>query len=781
MASPRGPDPEKDLSYCLYGTESLTRLLKALENQIEGVRESDEIEYIHKMRVASRRIRAALPLFKECFPKKLFKKWLREIRRVTKSLGATRDADVQIAFVTHYLERLKDEKIGDGVRLLLSKHRDRRARMQPEINEGLDQLRNSHVIENMRSYCEQVKQQANIQGIPIDSSSTYAKAHAHISEKLTDFLAMEDCVHRENDILNHHEMRIRAKWLRYTMEIFSPNYDDKMEEYISTAQHFQDILGELHDYDVWINYIPKFISEIRYELFSNRENTQHIITVEKGLVQFLQDIQEMRRSKYREFVSFWEEVKERGAFEQLRQITVAEFMGAEKGVKSLLEAEHPKVAVLADVHANQHALNAVLEHARSKDIEIFVNAGDSVGYCAFPNEAVETLRLNRVLSVIGNYDLRVLEAKREADSEKDVALKFARKRLSRTNKVYLNSLPREIRLEIKGKRLLVVHGSPESIEEHLYRNTPKDRLRAIARNAEADIIVVGHSHRQFHRRVDAVTFVNPGSVGRPYDRNPEAGYAIFNFNPLSVELIRVRYDVEAAAQAIRKEGLPEHFAQMALRGVSLTDIIKDERAVKRKAASRRKGTAEIVRKVARKYENESSHSEQVTKLAMDLFDSLKKVHTLGTAERHWLEYAAILHDIGWSRGASGHNKNSLKLILNESELPFTSTERYAIGSIARYHRKKAPSTKHYNYAALDPGNRRRVTALSAILRVADALDFSHRAIVRKMEVAPDPMTVTIKCTVNQNPILEEQSLNKKKDIFVDFFKKNLVVLWTYPP
>jgi len=432
------------------------------------------------------------------------------------------------------------------------------------------------------------------------------------------------------------------------------------------------------------------------------------------------------------------------------------------------------------VHANQHALNAVIEDARSKGVEVFLNAGDLVGYCAFPGEVVETLRVNRFLSVIGNYDLEVLESKKVADGEKDVALEFARKKLSRANQLYLNSLPREIALEIKGRRLLVVHGSPESIDEHVYRNTSKERLRTIAKNAAADIIVVGHSHRQFHRRVDAVTFVNPGSVGRPYDRNPEAGYAIISFDPLSVELIRVRYDAEAAAQAIRKEGLPEHFAQMVLRGVSLADIIKDENGAKRKAAWRRKKTVEIVRNIARKYENESSHSEQVRKLALILFNSLKKVHTLRATESHWLEYAAILHDIGWSRGASKHNKNSLKLILNESELPFTSTEKYVIGSIARYHRKNAPNPRHYNYAALNPEDRRRVIALSSILRIADALDFSHGTIVKRMQVTCDPTSVTIKCTVNQNPILEEQSLSKKKDMFVDTFKKNLIVLWTYP-
>ena len=86
-------------SYCRFGAEAIAKLLKVIESQMEGVAKSEDIEYIHKMRVTSRRIRAAMPLFRECFPKRRYKKWLGEIKRVTKFLGAARDLDVQIAFV----------------------------------------------------------------------------------------------------------------------------------------------------------------------------------------------------------------------------------------------------------------------------------------------------------------------------------------------------------------------------------------------------------------------------------------------------------------------------------------------------------------------------------------------------------------------------------------------------------------------------------------------------------------------------------------------------------
>jgi putative phosphoesterase len=778
MSSPTPLDRslKEDFGYCLFGADTLTNLLKALESQVEGVRKSNDIEYIHKMRVASRRIRAALPLFANCFPKKSYKKWLKEIKGVTRILGSARDTDVQIAFVNKYLNSLNDEKVKIGVEILLSKHIELRTNMQPEINNKLDQFRYSHAIENIRNYCQQIRQKAD-DATSIDAPSTYVKAHQYISQKLGDFLVMEDCIHHENDIENHHEMRIRAKWLRYTIEIFSQKYDDKLKDYISTMKHFQDLLGEMHDYDVWINFIPKFITDIKLELTSKIETNEKIPTIENGLLRFLQNVQEIRRSRYKEFISFWEDTKKKQTFERLRQITSAKFMGEETGIKSLLEQENPRIAVLSDVHANLHALQAVLADAKGKGIEVLLNAGDFLGYGAFPNEVIEMLRANNVLSIIGNYDLKVLEGRGPNSGEKDIAFKYARKKLTRYNKAYLNSLPKNITLKIKEKKLFMVHGSPESIEEHIYPNTSRERLRELISGRDADIMIVGHSHRQFSRTIDGVSIINPGSIGRADDNNPEAAYAIIGFNPFSVEMVRVSYDIEAGAHSIRKEKLPENFAQMILCGLSLKKIRRKERVKRHKMTRRNEKTLKIIKKVAQKYEDESTHSEQVKKLALKLFDTLKPLHKLGTLERYWLQSAAILHDIGWSRGGTGHNKTSLKLILNDSDLPFNTTERYIIGSIARYHRKKPPKQKHYNYAPLNPSEKQKVVLLSSILRVADALDFSHGSIVKNLKVSINHAAVTVKCRVNQNPVLEDQSLNKKKDLFEKSFNRDLVVIW----
>jgi exopolyphosphatase/pppGpp-phosphohydrolase len=185
------------------------------------------------------------------------------------------------------------------------------------------------------------------------------------------------------------------------------------------------------------------------------------------------------------------------------------------------------------------------------------------------------------------------------------------------------------------------------------------------------------------------------------------------------------------------------------------------------------------RRIAEKYWPDMQHSETVTKFSLELFDALQKLHQLGARERCWLECAAVLHDVGLSQGTKAHHKSTLKLILNDTQFPFTSTERQVIGNIARYHRKGCPKNSNYNFMSLSRELRRKVTMLASILRLADALDSSHGSIVQNVEVQVNFDNVTILGLVVVNPILEEQDFNKKKDLFEKTFAEKMVLKWKY--
>lgn len=240
-----------------------------------------------------------------------------------------------------------------------------------------------------------------------------------------------------------------------------------------------------------------------------------------------------------------------------------------------------RIALIGDVHANLHALEAVLLHASDQGVKTIWNAGDFVGYGAFPDEVVNLLRRVKAVSIRGNYDQKVLKVRKKQAAwaaakvpEKWLAFQWAYEHLSTRSRKYLKRLPKNRRLQARGWRILLTHGSPASPDEHLGLDTPEARLRELAAMAKADLIICGHSHQPFARWVENVLFINTGSVGRPDDGDPRATYAILKLKRKMVEVIhyRVEYDVDQAAGAIRANQLPEQFAQMLLQGRSLDRI-----------------------------------------------------------------------------------------------------------------------------------------------------------------------------------------------------------------
>lgn len=759
---------EADTSYCKFGCQTISSLLKGFEKNIIGVIQNRDVECVHKTRVASRKLRAAMPIFQPCFPNKKFKGWTKQIKNVTKLLGNARDLDVQIAFVEKYLKNLgTPEK--EPLNRLLADRKNERDGIQPLVARGLEKLKASGVLEDMRAFCENSLNRNATANFDVDQ--VLEKAQWHISFRLDDFLSLEKYVHSEDANEKHHEMRIYAKRLRYTMEFFAELYKNKLDSQIETVKNYQDILGEKHDLEVWIEYIPKFIAKT-----NANGNEAKVNDSEQALENFLGYIKDQRKEHYQRFVNLWQENQSQNFFEQLRETTKAGPKMSERKMNQIFANPDIKIALLADVHANLAALQAVVQDAEERCVDAFLNAGDSVGFGPHPNGVIEFLCEKDIVSILGNYDAEVIEGKTDAKGDKKVSFKFTKKELAKSCQSYLYSLPRELRLEVAGKKLLVTHGSPESIDEHIRQQTPDDRLKSLADKAEADVVVVGHSHEQFIRGVDDVYFVNPGSVGRPGDGNPQAAYAVLTFNPFKVEMIRLDYDVQATADDLRRRGLPESLAQMLLRGVAL-DVINREDKEKENSAENCGLLVAASDEFTKRYGQDTEHYRQVTKLALQLFDGLVRLHKLGNRERCWLECAAIMHDVGLVKGSGRHHKESAEMILNDTKLPFTTKERRAVASIARYHRKALPKQKHYNLKALDPQTVRTIKVLSSLLRVADGLDYTHQSNVKKVELIVKAKKVTAECTCDEESVLEQQAFNKKKDLFEKVFSKNLVLAW----
>ncbi len=130
----------------------------------------------------------------------------------------------------------------------------------------------------------------------------------------------------------------------------------------------------------------------------------------------------------------------------------------------------------------------------------------------------------------------------------------------------------------------------------------------------------------------------------------------------------------------------------------------------------------------------AEHANQVARLSLSLFDQTRAIHKLTDREREWLEFAALLHDIGSHISYPRHHKHSYYLIKNGDLRGFEPTEAEIIALVARYHRKSAPKKSHADFGALGGRNRTIVRTLSAILRFAETLDRSHAQAVTGVEI-----------------------------------------------
>ena len=231
-----------------------------------------------------------------------------------------------------------------------------------------------------------------------------------------------------------------------------------------------------------------------------------------------------------------------------------------------------KIAILTDIHANLHALQAVWEDLERQRPESIYCLGDLVGYGAYPNEVVEFIRERDISTVMGNYDEGVGFDLHDCGCVYrdpvlaqlgDESLLWSRKHTTEDNKRYLQSLEMQIRINKRRPHLLLVHGSPRKMNEYLYEDRPRATFERLAKVADTNILLFGHTHLPYMKKVDGTLFVNTGSVGKPKDGNPQAGYVILEAKRRpKIDFRRVTYDVAAAAAAIRQSSLPDHFADL---------------------------------------------------------------------------------------------------------------------------------------------------------------------------------------------------------------------------
>ena len=180
-----------------------------------------------------------------------------------------------------------------------------------------------------------------------------------------------------------------------------------------------------------------------------------------------------------------------------------------------------------------------------------------------------------------------------------------------------------------------------------------------------------------------------------------------------------------------------------------------------------------------KYSTDTEHAIEVERVAMLIFEEVsKKLFEMSAKEREFLKTASLLHDIGYSIEAKGHNKHSMHLIIEKGLDGFTEKETKIIACIARYHRGSLPDkNEHEYYKNLEKSERKIVKRLGGILKLADGLNKEHERIIENIKIEYDFSNSIAKIIlISNNKKPDISTAIRKRDLFEIGFKCQSVIL-----
>lgn len=213
-----------------------------------------------------------------------------------------------------------------------------------------------------------------------------------------------------------------------------------------------------------------------------------------------------------------------------------------------------RLALLGDVHGNAAALRAVLAAVDGHGIAAGVCTGDLVMRGVEPEACLALMRERGWPSAMGNTDLKV--ATRDArppdhpKARRPGSRSWTTNRLSADDLAWLAARPMVARVGFAGLRVVVMHGGPDDPRDAVSDDTPERELKRLAASLRADVVVIGHVHRQMVRRAGGALFINPGSVGEAIDGDRRPRWAWLEAGPEgpAVHLESVEQDLATVRQ-----------------------------------------------------------------------------------------------------------------------------------------------------------------------------------------------------------------------------------------
>ncbi len=173
--------------------------------------------------------------------------------------------------------------------------------------------------------------------------------------------------------------------------------------------------------------------------------------------------------------------------------------------------------------------------------------------------------------------------------------------------------------------------------------------------------------------------------------------------------------------------------------------------------------------LGKKYQFDQDHAKEVARLAGRLFDQSRDLHDLGDEDKLLLELAALLHDIGHFISPIDHNKHGYYILKANPLIGLVESRQELVANIIYYHRKSMPGWQDEGFRSLTPNDRIMVTKLSALVRLADALDVSHTGSVKDVQFESKKDGWRLSLQGKGDLMLERWALEKRQKLFQDVF------------
>lgn len=231
-----------------------------------------------------------------------------------------------------------------------------------------------------------------------------------------------------------------------------------------------------------------------------------------------------------------------------------------------------KIGILGDIHGNLEALKVAYNTLITNNVEKIYHLGDIGGYAPFVNEVIDFLIEHDVEGVMGNYDEAIVNNKEHCGCKYEdplqaematLSFQWTKKHITKKSLEFMQRLPFEILFVVNDKKIKLFHATPIKNNLYWYDDRDEDFFMHMARKANADIMIYGHTHIPYRKNFNNKVFINAGSVGKPKDGDVRTCVCIveITINSVLTDFIRIPYDIDKTISAIIESGMPPYFAE----------------------------------------------------------------------------------------------------------------------------------------------------------------------------------------------------------------------------